>query len=133
MNSIPKNNRYLKISLFVSIGLFFAFLSPPPVSADVVSDVWQAFGTNNPFKYTEIGPLITNGLTMGLMVASILVLLYLVWGGIQWATSGGDKASLEAARGRITAAIMGLAIVAVAWAIFLIIKTFFGLPISTTG
>jgi membrane associated rhomboid family serine protease len=58
--------------------------------------------------------------------ALILVLIYLIWGGIQWITSGGDKAGTEAARGKITGAIVGIIIVAVAYAIYTILVQFVG-------
>ena len=54
----------------------------------------------------------------------------LVWGGIQWIMSGGDKAKTEEARNRITAALVGLAIVASAWAIMKLVEYFFGLNIQ---
>jgi hypothetical protein len=73
-----------------------------------------------------IGNLIQNGITVILAVAALLTFIYLVWGGIQWITSGGDKAQYEEARGKITAALVGLAIVAAAWAIMQLIAQFFG-------
>ncbi|MBI2611602.1 hypothetical protein HYW54_02530 [Candidatus Gottesmanbacteria bacterium] len=44
-------------------------------------------------------------------------------------TSGGDKAGIDAARNQIQAALLGLFIVFAAWAIMLIIQTFFGVTI----
>lgn len=79
--------------------------------------------------YGDLGSLISNIVSMALIVAAILVFLFLVWGGIQWIMSGGDKAGVESARNRITAALIGLAIVASAWAIIKIIETFFGITI----
>jgi len=36
----------------------------------------------------------------------------LVWGGIQWVTSGGDKENTQKARDRITHALVGVALIA---------------------
>ncbi len=58
-----------------------------------------------------------------LILAIILTLLYLVYGGIRWITSGGDKAKLDAARSHITAAIVGLIIALLAF-FFLNILTY---------
>lgn len=44
-------------------------------------------------------------------IAGAVALVLLVMGGIQYMTSGGDKVGVEAARGRITAAVVGLLIV----------------------
>jgi len=77
----------------------------------------------------SIGELISQGLRMAMIIAGILTFAYLIWGGIQWITSGGDKAAYEEARGRITAALLGLGIVAAAWAVMWIIGNFFGINI----
>ena len=77
----------------------------------------------------DIGVLISQGLRMAMIIAAILTFAYLIWGGIQWITSGGDKAAYEEARDRITAALVGLAIVAAAWAAMWIIGNFFGINI----
>ncbi|OGM59165.1 hypothetical protein A3A75_03020 [Candidatus Woesebacteria bacterium RIFCSPLOWO2_01_FULL_39_10] len=53
----------------------------------------------------------------------------LVWGGVRYITSGGDKAQTEAARGQITAALVGLVIVFAAWAIINLVNIFFGVNI----
>lgn len=79
------------------------------------------------FQIENLGLLISRALNIALLLAGILVFVYLVWGGIQWITSGGDKAKTEEARSRITAALVGLAIVAAAWAVMKLISFFFGI------
>ena len=78
---------------------------------------------------TDLGTLIQGVVQGAILVAALLVFLYLIWGGIQWITSGGDKAKTQEARDRITAALVGLAVVAAAWAIMLIIQYFFGISV----
>lgn len=80
-------------------------------------------------KITNIGTLISGVVQGALLISALLVFMYLIWGGIQWITSGGDKAKTQEARDRITAALVGLAVVAAAWAIMLIIQYFFGISI----
>lgn len=80
-------------------------------------------------KITDIGTLITGAVRGALLVAALLVFAYLIWGGIQWITSGGDKGKTQEARDRITAALVGLSVVASAWAVMLIIQYFFGISI----
>lgn len=79
-------------------------------------------------KIVELGPLIKSGISVALIVAAILTFAFLVWGGIQWIASGGDKAKYEEARSRITAALIGLAITALAWLLIKLVAYFFGLP-----
>ena len=45
-----------------------------------------------------------------LIIAILICLIFLVWGGVQYITSGGDKQKVAAARGRLFAAIIGLVI-----------------------
>jgi len=77
-------------------------------------------------KIDDIGKLISSGVSLAIIIAGVLVFAFLVWGGIQWITSGGDKTKTEEARNRITAALVGLAIVAASWALIKIISYFFG-------
>ena len=77
-------------------------------------------------KITDIGLLVSSGINIVIIIAGILVFALLVWGGIQWMTSGGDKTKTEEARNRITAALVGLAIVACSWALTKLIAYFFG-------
>jgi hypothetical protein len=76
---------------------------------------------------TDIGTIFAPAANLAIIIAAIMVFFYLLWGGISWLTSGGDKTKTEEAQKRITAAVIGLAIVASAWAIMNIIDTFFGI------
>jgi hypothetical protein len=80
-------------------------------------------------KISDIGQLISAGVGTLLIIAALLAFFYLILGGIQWITSGGDKAGMEAARNKITHAIVGLIIVGAAWAIMLLIQNFLGVSI----
>ena len=52
-----------------------------------------------------------------------------MYGGIRWITSGGDKAQTEAARNVLTAALLGFAVIALAYAIVKLLGSFFGIDI----
>ena len=82
------------------------------------------------FNITDLGLLVSNAIGVALIIAGILVFVFLVWGGIQWISSGGDKGKTEEARARITAALIGLAIVAAAWAVMQLVSYFFGINIG---
>ncbi len=77
-----------------------------------------------------IGDLIAKGITFAIILAALITFLYLVWAGIEWLTSGGDKEKYESARNRITAAVIGLAIVIAAYAIMQLIAHFFGIDLG---
>jgi hypothetical protein len=70
-------------------------------------------------------------LNIVLTIGVIAVLLYLIWGGIEWITSGGDKGKTESARNKITSAVIGLVILISAWAILQFVQSLLGLKILT--
>lgn len=80
-------------------------------------------------KITDLGQLISAVVGTLLIVAALIAFLYLILGGIQWITSGGDKSAMETARNKITHAIVGLVIVGAAWAIMLLVQNFLGVKI----
>ena len=95
----------------------------------------QNIGVTQPTeaKITDLGRLVSTGVSVVIIVSGILVFVYLVWGGLEWLTSGGDKGKTESARNRITAALVGLAIIAASWALVQIIGYFFGVQTALGG
>jgi hypothetical protein len=83
----------------------------------------------NQIKITDFGMLISALVGVLLIISALLAFFFLILGGIQWITSGGDKAGMENARNKITHAIVGLIIVGAAWAIMLLIQNFLGVKI----
>ena len=77
----------------------------------------------------DIGKLFSAAIQVAMIIAAVLTFAFLVWGGIQWITSGGDKTQTQAARDRITMALVGLGIVAAAWALMKVIGYFFGIDV----
>lgn len=84
----------------------------------------------NPFKITDFGPFITSVIEVIMLIAAIATLVYLFWGGLEWITSGGDKAGTEKAKSKLSDAIIGLFIVFAAWAIFQFLQLFLGFNIT---
>lgn len=56
-------------------------------------------------------------------IGIVVVIAYLIYGGIKWVMSGGDKAGVEAARNHIVAAIVGLVIIVGAFLIINVVLT----------
>ena len=52
----------------------------------------------------------------------------MIWGGIQWILSGGDKGSVQSAQGKITHAIIGLVVLLSTYAVVIILGWFFNIP-----
>ena len=68
-----------------------------------------------------------------LVVAFVLAFIMLLIGGIRWITAGGDEKAVGSARNMITAALIGLVIVLVAYALIKLVETFFNVNIITGG
>lgn len=66
---------------------------------------------------------------LALVIGSVIFFFMLAIGAIQWITSGGDKQALEAARGRISNALIGLVILFSIFAILDLIHIFFNITI----
>lgn len=101
------------------------------VFAEDASIVVPQQGTG--FKIDNLGTLISSAVSAMLIIAAILAFIYLVLGGIQWITSGGDKAGMEGARNKITHAIVGLIVVAAAYAIMILVSNFLGISFLGTN
>jgi len=80
-------------------------------------------------RITDVGQLISAIVGTLLILAALLAFLYLIMGGIQWITSGGDKTHMEEARNKITHAIVGLIIVGAAWAVMVLVQNFLGINV----
>ena len=78
---------------------------------------------------TDVGVFVGASLNLAFMVAGVLVFVYLVWGGIQYLTSGGDSSKVQEAQSRITTALIGFSILAVSYAIIRLISYFFGIQL----
>ena len=79
------------------------------------------------FGFKCITELVFRVVDAAIIGAGILLLVYLVYGGVEWLTSGGDKAKLESARAKLTNALIGVAIIAASYAIWIVALTFFGI------
>jgi hypothetical protein len=107
------------------LGLAASSLAAFPMQAMAAIDTGEAINPGKGFA-TDIGSLINGALSFIMVIAALLVFLYLILGGIEWITSGGDKGKTENARNKITAAVIGLIILAASYAILLIILNFLG-------
>ena len=73
--------------------------------------------------FLNLGRLLSNILALLFFFAALMAFLFILIGGIQWISAGGDKVAAASARDRITAAVVGLLILVAAFAITLILST----------
>ena len=75
----------------------------------------------------SLGDYISHLVSAIILVDGIATFIYLIIGATKWVSSGGSKDKVQEAKDQITNAIIGLAVVASAWAIYHIIDYFFGI------
>jgi hypothetical protein len=78
---------------------------------------------NGPAFFTKF---FAAGITFLLIVGSVFFFFNLVMGAIQWIGSGGDKGAVEAARSRITNALIGMVVLFSVFAVINLVAYFFG-------
>lgn len=101
-----------------------------PAYADTLDPCTNAAGVAGVLcKFTtgNANTVVQNVIIFIIIIAVVIAIVYLLYGGIKWITSGGDKAQVESARNHITAAIVGLIIVFLAIFIISVVLTLFGL------
>lgn len=76
---------------------------------------------------TTLSTILGNVWIFMIVIAVLLALVYLVWGGLNWITSGGDKQKLADARKRVLYAIIGLIIALLSFFFINVIGRFFGI------
>lgn len=120
-----------KTVVTISSGTSYLFFLASKTLAQTNNDIQAAVGSVNPNSspFTNLGKLIQSILQLIYYGAGLFFFIYLLIGGLQWITSGGDKAGVEAARNKITNAAIGLVIVVAAYAITLIVEKVLGIKI----
>ena len=83
------------------------------------------------FKASDFGKVVGNVITTLLIIAVIIAIFFLIWGGIKWILSGGDKAKVESARNTIIGGIVGLVLAFLAYFIVTLVAGLFGLNIAS--
>lgn len=77
----------------------------------------------------DFGDRLGSILTVVLTIGMLLLLLYLVWGAVEWLTSGGDSSKLQAARNRMMHAIVGILLLSGSLALYLFVQWILGIEV----
>lgn len=116
---------------FLALPAFAQITTPasvdPCVSPEGIAKTLCALGGSGG---SNVAKTIQNIVVFFIILAVIIALIYLLYGGIKWITSGGQKDQVEAARNHIVAAIIGLIVVFLAIFIVSIVLAAFGLKVG---
>lgn len=108
-------------------------LAGAPTNTEITNPIFgpglQGVYSSGPTSF--LSTFIPNFIGLVFVIGVLIFFFMFIWGAIQWISSGGDKQALEAARGRITSAVIGIVILLAAFALLNIVETFFGINILT--
>lgn len=117
----------MKKSVFVAFAfLVCLFYTASPIFARTLFEIKQPTQTVQADD-VEVQNVVQFILNLLAIVGVIAALVYLLYGGIKWITSGGDKQAVENARHHIIAAIVGLLIVVLSFVILNMVFKILGL------
>lgn len=109
--------------LFFVLPVFAA--TPTPTGTPVNPCPEEQFKILCTLSAANFGSTVGAAITLIFVLAVIIAIFYLIYGGIKWIMSRGDKAQVEEARNHIASAVVGLIIVFLAFFIINIVLRFF--------
>jgi hypothetical protein len=83
-------------------------------------------GTIEGVVQDPLAPLIARLWSTIVILGGLMVIIFLLWGALEWITSGGDSNKLQNARAKMTNAAIGLGILAASFAIIAFLGSVFG-------
>lgn len=113
----PRLNTLYKCRLNPVCAAFGKVTPPSPVAE---------FLKNEPTGAGAISQFLSNFIALLFGIAAIVLIFMIIWGALDWTTSGGDKEKLAGAQKRIVHAIIGMILFAVAFAALAILGRFTG-------
>jgi len=109
----------------------YAGIAAPIYAQEQIELKPQGFG--NELTGLSVGGIVSGAISLVMLIVALVFFFILIWGGLKWVMSEGDQKAVEAARGQITNALIGLAIVFAAFAIMKLIETVFGITLLGTA
>lgn len=117
---------------FALLSVFTSFLTASTAIAESINiNPPKNPITNQGYGYSDLGKFVSNVLILAFAIALLVVLVMLIWGAFEWITSGGDKEAVGKARNRIVNALIGLAVLAVAFALATVAGQFLGFNLTS--
>jgi hypothetical protein len=98
--------------------LFLAAKSKETICFGPLCPQLTATGADNSSVGGLIGSTLGKLINMAIIVAGLFMLFYLLWGGLDWIMSEGDKDKIAKAQKKITNAVIGVLIVVISLTIF---------------
>lgn len=120
-----------KVLGFINTAALSVMMAPRAFAQDTEIEVCPegTFDALCDINADDFGSYIGRIFSLFLALAVLIAVFFLIWGGIKWILSGGDKGGVEAARNTIIAAVIGLVVTFLAFFIISIVGRFFGIDL----
>lgn len=135
---IIKLMRKLVLSILSTLSYIFitplAYAAPTPTPTPIPTGIVNPCDSTGIFAAIcklgspeggSVGSVIGGFVSLFFAIATVIAIIYLIYGGIKWITSRGEKTEVEAARNHIIAAIVGLIMVFLAFFLINFVLGFF--------
>lgn len=117
----------IQSTVFTSLFIFFLLFTSSVKAQDVT-----LIDPNSPFYNLQglsMRDFVRVGVSLVFIFAGIISFFYLLIGGVNWITAGGDKDAIEKARRRIIQSIIGLVIILSVYVVFKVIEYVFNISL----
>lgn len=81
-------------------------------------------------QFSDLEIIVDNIIRAVVPIAGVVLFAMLVYGGMQYLSSGGNPESMQKARSALTYAVAGVALLVVAWLALLFVQTFTGVRVT---
>src|SRR3989344_9139620 len=112
------------------VASFLTIVKPTFAATINLCDTSGTFGKLCSLNFENASTMIKSLIQLSLIAALVISLFFLIYGGIKWVVSGGDKTAVEGARNHIVAAIVGLSIALLAYFIINVVAGIFGIDLK---
>ena len=119
-----------KVIRDLSILIFVALTTPTIASAQGTTLQPNCNGDKCYGSLTAVPTLFANILAVVTVVAAFAAFAMLIFGGFRFIIAQGDPKAVQAARGTLTWAVVGLVMIVVSWLILVFISQFFGINLT---
>jgi hypothetical protein len=117
----------------LSISILVTNLILPARALAAVEEI--TLGSNQPGGVktaTPVGNILSNVLTIMFIIGGLALVVYFIWGALDWILAGGDKEKISAARKKITQGLVGLTLLALSFFIIYLFGEVIGFnPLKT--
>jgi Type IV secretion system pilin len=112
-----KKTIFIILVSFLSFNFFSAATSAQTIPVTVTQKQGQGIQAQGASAEGIVQTILLNVISLFFAVGGIGVVIYFVWGAVDWIMAGGDKEKISNARKKMTNAIIGLILLALSFAI----------------